>query len=205
MAPNTNIVIPWRDSGEPWRKKSCDLVAEHMKDYPFIFADDGKEPFSRSGSKNLGADACTDTVVMFLDSDTIIPHDQIDAAIDLARQGYVVHPYTNYVSVSRHETQAVFKKQLLPEQTNGEWTITWATGGATVIPVDLFNQIGRFDEGYTDWGFEDISLLIAAKRAGAEVKRIDGNCYHLWHPRTPDTPEILAGAEKYRREYLEEG
>lgn len=204
MGQHTNIVIPWRDSGDAWRKRSCDHVARHMLFYPFIFADDGSEPFSRSGSKNLGAASCTDDVVMFLDSDTIIPHSQIDEAFELARQGYVVHPYTHYHAMNAQASMDIYDGKY-PSGDDSEWNITWATGGATVIPMELFNEIGRFDEGYIDWGFEDISLLIAARNAGAEVKRVEGNCYHLWHPRAPENDQMRANAEKYRREYLKEG
>jgi hypothetical protein len=51
---------------------------------------------------------------------------------------------------------------------------------------------------------EDAALLIMARRAGIEVMRVEGNCYHLWHPRTEENENILNNYSKYQKEYLGE-
>jgi len=205
MASTTNIVIPWRNSGDWWRAEAYRYVSRHMAPYKPIYADDMSTPFSRSGSKNHGASLVTDSVVMFLDADTVIPHDQIDAAIELARQGNLVYPFSDYHSVSPQSTKAIFRGDIAhPTPLHSHWAIGWATGGAMAIPKDLFYEIGAYDEGFIDWGMEDAAILVMANRAGIEVKKIEGNCYHLWHPREPENENILNNVKKYRTEYLGE-
>jgi predicted glycosyltransferase involved in capsule biosynthesis len=205
MESNINIVIPWRPSGDWWRAEAYRYVSKHMAPYTPIYADDGSEPFSRSGSKNLGASVVSDSVVMFLDADTIIPHEQIDAAIALARQGYLVYPFTEYHSLSPKSTKSIFRGDVaFPTPLHSLWAIGWATGGAMAIPKDLFYEIGAYDEGFIDWGMEDAAILIMAKKAGIEVKKIEGNCYHLWHPREEENENIKNNILKYQREYLGE-
>jgi predicted glycosyltransferase involved in capsule biosynthesis len=204
MEQTTSIVIPWRSAGDMWRDASFEYVSKHMEKYNPIIADDGAIPFSRSGSKNLGASLCTDDVVMFVDADTVIPHDQIDAAIELARQGYMVHPFTEYHAYSRYNTREVLEGRLDLSPKMSEWCIDWATGGAIAMPKDFFFSIGSYDEGFIDWGFEDAALLIVGKKAGVELKKIPGQCYHLWHPREPENDNILKNKDKYLREYMGE-
>jgi predicted glycosyltransferase involved in capsule biosynthesis len=204
MEQKTNIVIPWRSSGDWWRDRSFEYVLEHMQKYNPIIADDGTKPFSRSGSKNLGAKQCTDDVVLFLDADTVVPHEQIDAAIELARQGYMVHPFSEYHSIPSNYSRQIFINEQKPSPKISNWSIDWATGGAIAMPKDFFFSIGAYDEGYIDWGFEDISLIIVGKKAGVELKRIPGNCYHLWHPREEENENILKNKEKYLSEYMNE-
>lgn len=205
MESNTNIVIPWRPSGDWWRTEAFRYVSKHMEPYLPIYADDGTQPFSRSGSKNLGAAQVVDSVVMFLDADTVIPHDQIDAAIDLAKEGNLVYPFTEYHSLSPESTKAIFRGDVaFPTPLHSLWAIGWATGGAMAIPKDLFYEIGAYDEGFIDWGMEDAAILIMARKAGIDIKKIEGNCYHLWHPREEENENIKNNILKYQREYLGE-
>jgi predicted glycosyltransferase involved in capsule biosynthesis len=199
-----NIVIPWRASGDWWRDSSKEYVSKHMAPYTPIYADDGSQPFSRSGSKNLGASIVLDSVVMFLDADTVIPHAQIDEALALARHGNLVYPFSNYHSIGASKSKSIIRGQIHPDESISDWNINWATGGAMAIPKDLFYDIGAYDEGFIDWGMEDAALLIMARKAGIEVMRVEGNCYHLWHPREPENENILNNYAKYRTEYLGE-
>jgi len=200
----TDIIIPWRSSGDWWRDQSFKYVSRHMEPLHPLYVDDGSEPFSRSGSKNLGAASVNASVIMFLDADTVIPHDQIRAALGLASQGYLVYPFSNYHSINSHKTKQIFKGELEPDERYSDWNINWATGGAMAIPKDLFYEIGAYDEGFIDWGMEDAAILVMARRAGIDVKRIEGNCYHLWHPRQDENQNILNNYKKYQTEYLGE-
>lgn len=199
-----SLIIPWRDSGDIYRRHSYQYVCKQMKDFAILSCDSGHEPFSRSASKNLGAMTSPDDILVFLDADTYIPANQIIEAVDLARGGHMVHPYTFYHSMNKRQSHLIVHGEAYPTEDTSEWNITWATGGAIVMYKEMFFDLGGYDEEYTDWGFEDISLIIMGRDRGIELKRTEGNAYHLWHPRAPDNKAILAGAERYRREYLKE-
>lgn len=200
----TDIIIPWRPAGDWWRTESFKYVSRYMEPLRPLYVDDGSEPFSRSGSKNLGAETSSADVIMFLDADTVIPHEQIVEAFEIAKEGYFVYPFTYYHSISPRNTKLVFRGEIEPAPIYSDWNIGWATGGAMAMPRDLFYQMGAFDEGFIDWGMEDAALLVMARKAGIEVKKVEGNCYHLWHPRTPENENILNNYSKYQKEYLGE-
>ena len=199
----TSIIIPWRDSGCPWRRRSFQYVMRHMDPYSPIVVDNGANPFSRSGSKNLGAELCESDVVLFLDADTVIPHAQIDAAIEKARGGSVVYPYTEYHSMNMRSTKNIYSG-FRPTGDISQWHIDWATGGGVAMPKEVFLEIGRYDEEFIDWGMEDAAILVMARKHGIDIERIEGNCYHLWHPREPENDQIRANADRYRKIYLGE-
>jgi hypothetical protein len=87
---------------------------------------------------------------MFLDADTVIPHDQIHQAFELAKQGYLVYPFTNYHSLGPSKTKEILRGQLSLAPQHSDWNINWATGGAMAIPKALFYKIGAYDEGFID-------------------------------------------------------
>lgn len=204
MAQTTDIIIPWRPAGDWWRTESFKYVSRHMDPLHPVYVDDGSQPFSRSGSKNLGAETSHADVIMFLDADTVIPHEQIMEAFEIAKEGYFVYPFTHYHSIGPRNTKLVFSGEIEPAPLHSDWNIGWATGGAMAMPRDLFYQMGAFDEGFIDWGMEDAALLVMARRAGIEVKKVEGNCYHLWHPRSEENENILNNYRKYQTEYLGE-
>lgn len=201
MEQGTSIVIPWRQNNCEWRKKSFDCVLDHMKKYNPIVSDDLSDPFSRSGSRNLGASLCNNDIIMFLDADTLIPHDQIDEAIQLAKEGYIVHPFSMYHSLSLEGTKNVYKGNR-PSVRYSDWHINWATGGAVAMSRDIFFDYGQYDTDFVDWGFEDSAMLFVRKLAGIEVKRTLGNCYHLWHPRPTDQEAMDRNQKLYEEKYL---
>jgi predicted glycosyltransferase involved in capsule biosynthesis len=180
----TDIIIPWRSSGDWWRDASFKYVSRHMQPLHPLYVDDGSTPFSRSGSKNLGAQTTSADYIMFLDADTVIPHDQIQQAFELAKQGYLAYPFTNYHSIGSHKTRLILNHELSLDPQHSDWNITWATGGAMAIPKALFYEMAR--------------------KAGIEVKNVEGNCYHLWHPRQEENENILNNYKKYQTEYLGE-
>lgn len=203
METLTNIVIPWRDSGCKWRRRSFEYVMRHMEKYNPIVSDDGATPFSRSGSKNLGASLCTDDVVMFVDADTVIPHDQIDEALQKAREGYLAYPYTYYHAMSSSTTEDIYQG-FNPNGDISHWSVTWATGGGMAISKETFEKIGKYDENFIDWGMEDAAILVMARKAGIEEYKVEGNCYHLWHPRQEENDNIRANIQRYKKEYMGE-
>ena len=196
-----SIVIPFRSSNDLWRQQSVRYISKHMSKYKPIFADSGDTPFSRSGSRNAGAAQCEDDVILFLDADTYIPHEQIDAAIDLARQGYMVHPFTHYPFFNGKETKAIYRTNVI-DYSRSEWNIDYATGGAIALPREMFFDYGGYDEEFIDWGYEDAAFILVRQKAGHEVKRIDGNCAHLWHPRPENWKAIQENEKRYIEQYL---
>lgn len=85
------------------------------------------------------------------------------------------------------------------EKTN---PLSWSC--CIAIPRKAWDLLGGFDERFRGWGFEDMAFQSAAcALAGAE--RVEGDVFHLWHPRTPglgqreQTAEAVTNARLGRR------
>jgi hypothetical protein len=66
---------------------------------------------------------------------------------------------------------------ILVDRTN---PISWSC--CIAIPRAVFDDLGGFDERFVGWGFEDMAFQsVVCGLYGWE--RIDGDVYHLWHPR----------------------
>lgn len=77
--------------------------------------------------------------------------------------------------------------------------------GITIIPRDLFDKVGGFDERFVGWGWEDQAFWAACCALGNGYDRVDGHAFHLWHPRTrADNEEspYHAESEALGRRYL---
>ena len=84
---------------------------------------------------------------------------------------------------------------ILVERTN---PISWSC--CIVFPRPVWDDLGGFDERFEGWGFEDMALQsVVVGLYGHE--RIEGDVYHLYHPRSEE--RIVAGhpATTATREY----
>jgi len=65
-------------------------------------------------------------------------------------------------------------------------------GGLLVVSRAAWDRVGGYDERFIGWGHED-SDLHTRLLAEAHWDRIEGQAWHLWHPRDPHrTPERMA-------------
>ena len=160
-------------------------------------------PFNRSAAINDAARRAGDwDIAAIIDADTVLPHRQLLEGAQLAARGRAVLPFTHYCLLGRRETDALLRGGELPA-TAAKTTIRanrWS--GCVLVPRELWESVGGFDERFVGWGGEDIGFA-AALLARGSVARIPGNLFHLWHAHSPErrslTPEYLINAMLERR------
>ena len=59
-------------------------------------------------------------------------------------------------------------------------------GGTIVVSRKAFDAVGGFDEGFTDWGYEDRAFRLAVDKL-ARLREAPSTCWHLWHPLASGT------------------
>lgn len=146
-------------------------------------------PFNRSLGLNIAATMAGNwDVGVFIDSDAYIAPKQLEEAVELARRTQkVVSPFTTVAELNQPATMQVLESgEPLFSPADGQLekirTERLQTQSLVlVVPRNIFEQIGGFDEKFVGWGGEDNAFWHAATVVGGEVLRLDGSVYHMWH------------------------
>ena len=202
-----DIIIPWRDAGEPWRSKHFHFLLDHYsKDFNIVIGDSDGE-FNRSAARNNGVSNSTSEVSVIIDADNFIPIHQIKNAIVLAsNKKILVKPFSSFGYLTEESTNLFYEcfddlytefsaKHMEPPQED-------FTGGAYVMRKSLWQDLGGMDEGFIGWGAEDDAFHLLCKEKNIKIKYIDGIDYHLYHPAYRITSEF--NHNKLMKEYVKD-
>lgn len=186
---NAAIIIPFRDRGrDPLRLANLDTVLKHWAgyDYPTLVIDDGRsgdEQFNRSAAYNAGTKAVDADVIVFAESDMIVPYHQVDQAIGLAleKPGLVV-PFTEYRYLSAEDSAKVrdgaLAFEFAPQSVMGGGT---SVGAVNVLSRQTLNTTGGFDENFEGSWFDDNATEYAFRMCAGPTCWIIGSAWHLYH------------------------
>jgi hypothetical protein len=182
----------WRDSVWLYCKKRW---AQYAPDIPIYEGYHTDGPFNRSMAINTAAaladiDGRWDTAVV-IDSDVLIKMGLFRRAIETAEQtGRVTWGHRRWRGIGEEWAGHVVSKKIdlgpdldgmdmdvLVERTN---PISWSC--CVAIPRRVWDDLGGFDERFIGWGFEDMAFQSAVCGLYG-WERIEGDVYHLWHPR----------------------
>lgn len=160
--------------------------AEHCPDLPIVEGhDDDDGLFNRSRAMNRARSLAGDVdVLVILDADVIAAPGQVYAAIERAqRTGKLTIGYQAWVELTETGTELVMAGD------RGDWgrfqhvRYLNSVSSLVAVPVALWDAVGGFDERFEGWGLEDSAFELACKVIGRGSHRVDGVCWHLWHPR----------------------
>lgn len=189
----TIVAIPYRpDNGHR------DRLFAHLQDHywhhiglPVIIGRDGSREFdhrefNRSRSINKALECDWDLAVV-ADADTWVPARQLHQALATARRtGRLVAAFDSVVELSRQCTTDILGGMVSLAGSFGADRVRTrdieTQSSMIVIPRQLWDAMGGFDERFVGWGGEDNAAWKAAALHGGEPQRIAGNAYHLWHP-----------------------
>lgn len=163
-------------------------------------------PFNRSAAINTAARGDWDVGIV-IDADVFLRESQVRAAIAGALAGRVTWGHRRWRGLHEDHTRRVIRHGLdfgpeidrddmdvLVERTNPR---SWSC--CIAIPRATWDDMGGFDERFVGWGYEDMafkSLVTSLYPWGY----VDGDVYHLWHPRSEERivkgqPAITASPE----------
>lgn len=140
-----------------------------------------------------------------MDSDVVLSAKQVRNAIKRAKKtGRVTWAFQRWRALSEEGTKKVMGSGRMAEENpgvdDGEVAktnpISWSC--CFVIPRYIWDELGGFDERFQGWGWEDMAFHAAATGPHGH-ERIDGDLFHLFHPRSSER-QIRSGL--HSREYL---
>lgn len=189
----TTVCIPFRDRGvDPLRARNLVAVADQWASYGhhvLVITDGctGDDQFNRSRAYNRAAQQTDDNVLVFAESDMLIPRSQITEAITQAEQspGLVV-PFTEYNYLSEQDSEhvrngadpATFTPQSTIPNRDRKWL---RTGPINVLSRQSLHLVGQWDETFQGSQFDDRAMQRAFELTCAPTRWIQGPAYHLWH------------------------
>jgi hypothetical protein len=169
-----------------------------MPDVPIYEGHHTEGPFNRSAAINhaarlADADGHWDVAIV-IDADVFLPIPNVRAAIASAGEGMVTWAHRRWRNIAERHLKrlladpdpygqvpaAARDMDLIVDVTN---PISWSC--CVAIPRSTFDDMGGFDERFRGWGFED-GAWAALVRALYPWNRIDGDMYHLDHPRSDE-------------------
>lgn len=193
---NTVVIVPFRDKGTGYsvtRRANLSAVLEHLTAARLgdvmIVGDgcEGDTPFNRSAAYNQGVAMRPgpDMVFCFHEADMLVPAEQLHEAIGMATQprtGLVV-PFSTYRYLSEADSCAVRQGAdpnsfpAMRQMVNGS-----AVGAVNIVSSDTMAKIGRWDETFQGWGFDDRAMARAFYVAtGYATSFTAGSAVHLYH------------------------
>tara|TARA_B110000908_G_scaffold164526_1_gene212686 strand:- start:3577 stop:4206 length:630 start_codon:yes stop_codon:yes gene_type:complete len=163
------LLVPYKVDFEEREKNKKDFI-KHYENYKVNIIQDYDE---RCKAYNKAAKESTSKYIALADIDAIIPHEQMSASLDKLDSGAdVVYPYNNIINIHRDGR----------EPTN-DWPVGYYYGCMVIFNRKKFLKFGGENEQFIGYGWEDLERYYRAINYGLSIDRVEGNCYHMQHPR----------------------
>lgn len=191
------VLVPWRPS--PDRESPWQWVRSHLErlGFPIHTADSPSKVFSLAQAFNAAADRPWDRAVLS-EADVFVDLSQILEALESSTE--LTFCYDSHVRLDAFETARFLDRPVLPSTAPIPAASQMGSNGVRVISRDLWTRLGGYDPAFVGWGAEDNDFLARARATDAQISRIPGVMYELWHDRDP---AYLAGRHENRRRLLE--
>lgn len=185
-----DLLIPWRDSGDSYRRAAFDfLCKQYGETFTIVTGDsDPEKPFNRSAARNDAAARSDSEVLAFVDADAWMSPDQIKEAMELAFETRrLVRPFHRAGFLTEESTSTfldtgVLTAEYLNPPAEGFIGLAW------VIRRDLFARLGGFDPKFEKYGGEDNAFSASCDVLYGGIESVPGEAYSLWHPADRHTP-----------------
>lgn len=190
------IVVPWRDKGDPDRRANLNVVIDRLDDLHIgevcVVGDGRTGPFNRSAAYNAGRAKHPDaSAYVWHEADMLVPRRQLVDGINLALATHtLVVPFLEYAYIAAIDTPRVRDQTLplslvKPERVMADGRSVGAVGITSRVAMDA---VGRWDEQFSGWGYDDRAMARAFEVACGPLRFIPGTGWHLYH-----TPGWQAG------------
>lgn len=194
-----SVVIPTRNEGNLLHMTVDSICEQTTyPDYEIVVVDDGSTDGScdryrdtlgpvrivESGgvgiprARNLGEEHAKGTFVVFLDAHCRVSANWLDVFAAALRKQSIAIVGPTFTRLEDPEPKGcgmtwlnhkLEKTWFVPEDTNKPYDIALTPGGCQAFRRNTFRSIGRFDEGFTQFGFQDVEICLRAWLLGFRV------------------------------------
>lgn len=192
-AGDVAVVIAYQDRGCPHRARAFTFVDGWYRAHGFtvIVNGDGAPGFTRASAINAAIQSTRARVIVQSDPDSLVPEQQLWAAIDAARraEGLVI-PHDQYLYLLPEATEQIYQgvhHWADADAQDCEVPPGKGQGNVVVFSRTTWHRSGRFDERFPLWGGDDAAFAYATEAFCGPLRRVPGKMIHLWHPRLPQS------------------
>jgi hypothetical protein len=203
------VVIPWRETQSrlPLKNYVDSWYRKNLPDAIIVYSDSGHSPFNLSASRNKGAKQLLDyDIIIHNDADTIPEIGPLlDGINKTFKTGLFCNPYESYRSINAINTKKILKGIKSYEDLD-YFHVDGACSGVIITTPKTWNSIGKFDENFLGWGYEDVAVALAHKAITShDFLTIPGNVYGMSHAanETKDNAELINHGIKLLNQYFE--
>lgn len=203
-AGDVAVVIAHQDRGCPHRARAFGFVYSWYNGHGFevIVNGAGGPDFTRASAINTAIRSTRARVIVQSDPDSLVPEQQLWAAIDAARraEGLVV-PHDEYLYLTPAATAQIYGRARGYDDMGAddcEVPPGKGQGNVVVFSRTTWQRSGGFDERFPLWGGDDAAFAYATAAFCGPLRRVPGKMVHLWHPRLPQS---APGHPGYRAQF----
>ncbi|QIG58475.1 galactosyl transferase [Mycobacterium phage Cornie] len=186
---NVSIIIPFRDRGtDPLRKANLQHVLKQWDTYGYTahVVDDGRTgdaQFNRHAAYNRGAAIATGNILVYTESDMLLPIDQLHAGIEAAHHNGLVVPFTARHELGPQDSEHIRNGHTQPHLCQADIIKPKPRriGAINIINRATLKAIGQWDEQFEGNWWDDRSMHIAFDRCAGPTRWINGPAWHLYH------------------------
>jgi predicted glycosyltransferase involved in capsule biosynthesis len=148
---------------------------------------DSSELFCRSKALNKAARKATGEIFIVIDADVIFNPDLIEKIASAIHLYPWIIPYQKAVLLTKNATHRLIKEglpaQIRIKKEDIERSYLGKGQLMNVMKRECFEAVYGHDERFKGWGLEDFAFRIALDTIVGQHFSMDGDIYHLWHPR----------------------
>lgn len=133
----------------------------------------------RSRARNVGIGLARGEIVVFIDSDVVVVPTFLETHLRLHREADGRRVFVQGLAVNTDR----FDDPLGTPVTARDVSAAYFATNNVSVPKAYLVEVGGFDEGFVEYGWEDLELGLRLKRIGVEIIRTrEARGFH-WHPR----------------------
>ena len=159
-----------------------------------VCQDLGIEIFYRTRIINLGLKKVTTQYAAIYDADVFFTPENYARAYQKLEEKYsFVYPYDGmFVDVDREFITTGKASERVS-------MVTGSYGGAVFLNLNDYQKIGLENENLIGWAPDDFERHSRADTFGLNICRIEGKCYHIYHPQVGTNPYNEQNVKEYNK------
>mgnify|MGYP001544995618 CR=1 FL=1 len=164
-----DIIVPYKKDFEEREENKKEFLDHYSKYFNIILIENYDE---RYDVYNKAAETSSAEYIALADIDAIIPIEQINEALFKLENGAdMVYPYTHIVNVQKDGS------------LTDDWPKDFIYGLMVLFNRKKFIDFGGENTEFKGYGWEDLERYYRALNFNYKIERVEGNAYHLVHPR----------------------